>query len=237
MGKNLIQQRRGKGSSTFRARSFNAEGPAKHISYSKDSHSGKVVDIIHSYMHSGPLMQIKYDNQEAVLIQAPEGVHVGKDVVSGPKAPIEIGNSLPLKDIPEGTTIFNVEHVPGDGGKFVRTSGTFARIVGKTQHGIEVKLPSKKTKLFNGDCRATIGTIAGGGRTEKPIVKAGNMVHKMKARNKLYPKIGGNSQNAVDHPFGKGRSAKKGRPTVAPKNSPPGANVGKMHPRRTGYRR
>ncbi|HLC64956.1 MAG TPA: 50S ribosomal protein L2 [Candidatus Nanoarchaeia archaeon] len=237
MGKNLIQQRRGKGSSTFRARSFNAEGPAKHISYSKDSHSGKVVDIIHSYMHSGPLMQIKYDNQEAVLIQAPEGVHVGKDVVSGPKAPIEIGNSLPLKDIPEGTDIYNIESMPGDGGKFVRSAGSSARITSKFPDKITVMLPSKKERSFSPECRASIGIIAGSGRLEKPFLKAGNKFHRMKARNKYYPQVQGVSMNAVAHPFGSKSSRTKGRPTQASRNAPPGRKVGKIAPRRTGHRR
>jgi len=236
MGKNLIQQARGKGSPRYKAPSFNYAGEIAHKQLDNKVESGIIKEIIHCPGHSAPLMKVQYEDGQETLLPAPEGVRVN-DKVHNNNVEVIIGNTLPLKDIPEGTSIYNIEHVPGDGGKFVRASGTFAKIVGKTSKGIEVKLPSKKMKIFSESCRAIIGTIAGGGRTEKPMLKAGNAVHKWAARNKLYPIIGGNSQNAVDHPFGKGRSAKKGRPTVAPRNSPPGANVGKMHPRRTGYRR
>ena len=97
-------------------------------------------------------------------------------------------------------------------------------------------LPSKKEKQFHPDCRANIGRIAGSGRTEKPIVKAGNAYYKMKAKNKLYPIVSKNSMNAVDHPYGTSRTSKKGRPTIARKHAPPGAKVGKIKPRRTGKR-
>lgn len=182
------------------------------------------------------MIRVQYEDNKEILIPAPEGVKVG-DILPINGADIAIGNTLCLKDIPEGSTIYNLELAPGDGGKFVRASGTFARVVGKTHRGVEVLLPSKKRKFFNENCRATIGTISGGGRLEKPIVKAGNKVYKMAARNKLYPITSGTSQNAVDHPFGKSRSAKKGRPTVAPTGGPPGSQVGKIRPRKTGYRR
>lgn len=232
----MVQQARGKGTPRYKAPSFNYAGEISHKQPTTKIENGIIKELLHCPGHSAPLMKVQYEDGEEVLLPAPEGVKVGDNIPLN-SSEIIIGNTLPLKNIPEGTTIFNIEHIPGDGGKFVRASGTFARIVGKTHRGVEVLLPSKKRKFFDESCRATIGTVSGGGRTEKPIVKAGNAVYKMAARNKLYPKTSGTSQNAVDHPFGKSRSAKKGRPTVAPKHGPPGSQVGKLRPRRTGYRR
>ena len=78
---------------------------------------------------------------------------------------------------------------------------------------------------------------AGSGRLEKPFMKAGRKYHKMKAKNKLWPKVSGIAMNAVDHPYGTSRSSKKGHPTIAKRNAPPGAKVGKLRPRRTGKKK
>lgn len=234
MGKNLIQQRRGKGSSRYRAPSFRYKGKVKHGIYVEEKLKGNVIDIIHCPGHSGPLVQIKYDNGEAVLIQAPEGIKVGDSVFAGEKVPEKTGNTLPLKNIPEGTAIYNIESSPGDGGKFSRTAGSFAKIVAKMRDKVIVQLPSKKERSFLPDCRATIGIVAGSGKVEKPFLKAGNIYYAMKARNKLWPKTSGTSMNAVDHPFGGSSSSIKGRPTQASRNAPPGRKVGSIAPKRTG---
>jgi large subunit ribosomal protein L2 len=237
MGKNLIQQKRGKGSSTYRAPSFKYKGVARHFPiYDKDM-KGEIIDFIHCRGHSAPLAIIKYENEETCMVQAPEGVRVGDIVENGNDVKPEVGNTLPLGNIPEGTQIYNIENSPGDGGKFCRTSGSFAKIVTKLPNGISVLLPSGKRKLFRQDCRATIGVVAGGGRPEKPILKAGHMYYKMKAKNKLWPSVSGTSMNAVDHPFGSGGSSTKGRPTQAGRNAPPGRKVGKIAPRRTGRKK
>jgi large subunit ribosomal protein L2 len=141
-----------------------------------------------------------------------------------------------LKNIPEGTMICNIERQPGDGGKFVRAGGTFGKVVAKTQEGVLVRLPSKKEKVFHQECRAIIGIVAGAGRTEKPFLKAGTRYFAMKAKNKLWPKMRGVAMNAVSHPYG-GKRKKKGKPTIAPRFAPPGRKVGKIAPRRTGWKR
>ena len=96
-------------------------------------------------------------------------------------------------------------------------------------------MPSKKEKIFNGDCRAVIGIIAGAGRKEKPIVKAGKMHYIKKARNKLWPRTSAIKVNAIDHPFGSGRG-KVPKSKIAKRNAPPGARVGLIRPKRTGKR-
>ncbi|HIH04681.1 TPA: 50S ribosomal protein L2 [Candidatus Woesearchaeota archaeon] len=233
MGKNLIQQRRGRGTSRFRAPSFNWEGEARLPRKNSALEEGTVTDIIHSSGHSAPLAEVKY-GAETALLQAPDGIRVGEKVQMGDGAEVKEGNILSLKDIPEGTPIYNLESKPGDGGRFVRSSGTFARIITKMDAGIVVELPSSKRRTFMPDCRAIIGTIAGGGRTEKPFLKAGTRHFRMKAKNKFYPIVSGISMNAVAHPFGGKGSHTKGRPTQASRNAPPGRKVGSIAPRRTG---
>ena|SRR3989338_6062700 len=232
MGKSLVQQARGRGGPTYRSPSFNFAGKVEYPVIKQEQLVGKVVDIIHCQGHTAPLVSVLYENRETGLMIAPEGIRIGDSVMMGGEP--ELGNALMLKDIPEGSLIFNIESVPGDGGKFVRASGTFAKILSKSSNFILVMLPSKKEKQFLPACRATIGIVAGGGRVEKPFMKAGIKYYKMKQKNKYWPRTSGTSQNSVDHPFGGKRSSRKGRPTVAPRDAPPGRNVGKMHPRKTG---
>jgi large subunit ribosomal protein L2 len=234
MGKNLIQQRRGRGS-IFRAPSFRYKGRAAHDKMTTDV-KGTVTDIVHCPGHSAPLIRIKFPD-EAILMLAPEGIKVGDEVGSGKSAEPSLGSIVALQDIPEGTAIFNIETQPGDGGKLVRASGTFATILAKLGSKVLVSLPSKKVREFNPMCRACIGRIAGGGRREKPFVKAGNKYRARKARRKLYPRVNGISMNAVCHPHGGKGSHTKGRPTIAPRNAPPGRKVGKIRPRRTGRKK
>ena len=229
MGKRLLQQRRGRGTLTYRSPGHRFKGIVK-----LPSNKGEVVELVNCPGHSAPLAYIQLSNNKVDLVIAPLGTKKADKIEIGSKAEIKSGNVLHLKDIPEGTSVYNIESQPGDGGKFVRASGAFAKVVAKTSSKIIVKLPSRKEKSFHPDCRGAIGVIAGGGRTEKPFLKAGTKYHKMRAKNKLYPSVSGTSMNAVDHPFGGTTSSHKGKPTVAPKHAPPGRKVGKLRPRRTG---
>ena len=235
MGKRIISQRRGRGTSQYRAPSHRYKTDLFMPRLTEEPVEAVISDIIHCGGHSGPIAQLKL-GKEVAFIPAPEGVRVNdKVMVNGDE--VGKGNIMALGDVPEGTEIYNIEAQPGDGGRFVRTGGTTAKIVTKQKGKVVVLLPSKKTKEFSPLCRAVIGTIAGAGRLEKPLVKAGTAFYKMKARNKLYPKVSGNSMNAVDHPYGTSRTSKKGRPTTARKHAPPGAKVGKIKARRTGRKR
>jgi large subunit ribosomal protein L2 len=237
MGKNLVQQRRGKSSTAFRAPSFRYVGKVKHPSEKAELGKGTVTDIVHSQGHYAPIAETKFANGKEELLIAPEGMKVGDEIQVGSEAEINAGNILPLGKIPEGTGIFNIESTPGDGGKFVRSSGNFARITGKTEKGILVLLPSKKERVFNPLCRAAIGIVAGSGRLDKPLLKAGNQYYKSKARNKYYPIVCAMSMNAVAHKFGGSRKSKKGKPMASGRFAPPGAKVGSIRPRRSGRRR
>lgn len=234
MGKRIIAQARGRGGPRYRAPSFRYAGEALHKSWSEGTFSGTIREFVHSQGHSAPLARVAYDDGDEVLMPAAEGLAVGDVVRAGTDVPIEIGNSTALKNIPEGAPIYNVEGTPGDGGKYARASGVFAKVLARRDGCVIIKLPSKKNKELSPECRATIGVLAGGGRLEKPFLKAGHKFYKMRARNKLYPRISGGAVNAVDHPFGNKRSSRKSKARPAPRHAPPGRNVGMIRPRRTG---
>ncbi len=234
MGKRIIQQARGKGGPTYKSPSFRYKADIKYLN--KET-NGEIIDIIKCQGHSAPLLKIRYNDKTTGFMIAPEEVKVGDEITIKEDAPLKNGNTLTLKNVPLGTSIYNIEKVPGDGGKFVRTTGAFAKVIGHTKNKIIVELPSKKQKEFHPECRATIGIVAGSGRKEKPFLKAGKRYYAMKAKNKLYPRSGGTSMNAVDHPFGGTTSSHKGKPTIAPKNAPPGRKVGKVRPKRTGRKK
>ncbi len=236
MGKNLIQQARGKGGPTYRAPSFRYKGRAAHRALDDQNmaHEGTILDIIHCAGHSSPLVAVRFDDGELSLGLAPEGMRVGDTVRYGSDVPIEPGNTTTLGYLPEGTFVANIESMPGDGGKFARAGGVFARVMSKKDNRVLVRLPSKKTREFSAACRATIGVLAGGGRTEKPFLRAGTKYYKMKARNKLWPKMSGSAQNAVDHPFGNKRTSRKSKARPVGRNAPPGRKVGMIAARRTG---
>ncbi len=237
MGKNLIQQARGKGSMRYRSPGFRFRGSSSHKALAQETVAGKIVDFINCPGHSAPLARIEFDDGELSLMIAPEGMKVGDMVTVGDSADLVKGNTLPLSKIPEGAFVHNIESSPGDGGKFVRASGVFAKISSQMDKHVVVTLPSKKTKKFNASCRATIGVVAGGGRREKPFVKAGSKYFAKRAKNKLYPIVSGSAQNAVDHPMGNSRSSRKSKGKPAPKNAPPGRNVGMIRPKHTGRNR
>ncbi|MBU4501786.1 MAG: 50S ribosomal protein L2 [Nanoarchaeota archaeon] len=241
MGKRLITQRRGRGTFTYKSFSHKFKGAIKHRKYDEAEKTsavqGIVFDFIHCPGHTAPLAVIKYDSGDYTLIAAPIGLKVDDKVASGVKAELKLGNTLPLSNIPEGTEIYNIESKPGDGGKFVKASGGTAIVVTKLGDKVVVKLPSKKQKSFSAGCRATIGNIAGGGRTDKPMAKAGKNYHAMRARNRLYPRTSGVAMNAVDHPFGSGRGRHVGKCKTPPRGAPPGRNVGLIRSKRTGRKR
>ena len=108
--------------------------------------------------------------------------------------------------MPEGTIISNCEAKTGDRGSFARASGTSAVIIGHTEDGrkTRLRLPSGCRRTIPGYCRAMIGIVAGGGRTDKPILKAGAVYHKYRAKRKHWPRVRGVAMNPVDHPHGGG---------------------------------
>jgi len=196
--------------------------------------AGEVVDVEHDPARSAPIARVEFEDGDQRLVLAAEGVGVGDTIEVGISAAVEAGNTLPLAEIPEGVPVSNVERQPGDGGVFARASGVNADLITHERDAAVVQLPSGAVKRLSPDCRATIGVVAGGGRTEKPFVKAGNKYHKMRARGTKWPRVRGVAMNAVDHPFGGGGRQHPGRPKSVSKNAPPGRKVGDIGSRRTG---
>jgi len=230
MGKRIIMQARGKGGPTYRVRK---KAFQHKIKYPMQEGNAQIVDILHSAGHSAPLMKVLI-NKEVFFNPAFNGAYEGQAISISGKP--ETGSILMIKSIPSGTKIYNLEINPGDGGKMIRSAGSSATIFKKYSHNkVSVIMPSKKELTLSGDCRATIGQIAGAGRNLKPFIKAGKKFYKMRARGKLWPRTSAVKMNAVDHPFGSGRG-KRIKPKIAKRNAPRGARVGHVRPRRTGRR-
>ena len=232
MGKRIIVQARGKGSSTYRvsrkAFRYRLQFPPNL------SGEGKVLKLVNSSAHTCPLAKIKSEKGN-FYIPAFHMMMEGQKINFDNKE-IKAGNILKLKDIPIKTKIYCIESVPGDGGKFVKSGGNFAivnKIVGKK---VFIIMPSKKEKKFNTNCRAIIGIIAGEGRLDKPVLKAGKKFHIKKSKSKLWPRTSAVKMNVIDHPFGSGR-AKNPKSKIAKRNAPPGRKVGLLRPRRTGRKK
>ena len=234
MGKRIVSQARGHGSFTYRVR---RRGYRFRIGYPEINIEGKakIIKLISSAGHSAPIMKMQIGNKIFFNL-AFQGAYEGQEIEINSKE-IKLGNIVRLKDIPQGSKIYNIEIRPGDGGKLIRSSGIFAEVSSsKDKSIINILMPSKNTKQFDGNCRATIGVITGGGRTYKPILKAGKMFHIMKSKGRKWHFTSKVKVNAVDHPFGGGRG-KRIKSKIAKRNAPPGRRVGHIRPSRTGRRR
>lgn len=242
MGKRIRVQRRGRGSSTFRASTHKRVAPAQYppqIS-AKDTLeaaiNGVIEDLVHDPGRGTPLALVRFENGETCYTVVPEGVYTGQQIQMGGKAPAEVGNILPIGKIQEGTFVCNIELRPGDGGKLSKSSGSYATVASHTPQGTMIKLPSGKTKYITDMCRATIGVVSAGGRTEKPFLKSGSKFHLMKAKGHKYPRTRGRAMIAAVHPYGSSkRSARK--VTTTSHGAPPGQKVGLIAARGTGRKK
>ncbi len=231
MGKRIIQQRRGKGGHVYKTREKAGKfRPGYLVNMSGEF---ECVKLTASVGHSVPIA--KFVNKTGKMFEnfAVNLLYVGqKIVVDGKKD----GDIARLGDLKNGTMVFNIEHNPKDGGKFVRTGGNFGTVMAKEGDVVKVMMPSKRTKKFGVNCRVTIGRTAGGGRMDKPILKAGKKFYIMKAKSKLWPRTSPVKMNAIDHPFGSGRG-KRIKSKIAKRNASPGKKVGLIRPRRTGRKK
>jgi large subunit ribosomal protein L2 len=242
MGKRIAPRVRGSGRPRYRAKphAFNPDVKYPLTVGFSETKGGQVVGILHDARRTSCLAKILTEDMKNMYLIASEGLQVGQWVEFGEDAQIKPGNILPLRSVPEGTFVYNIELSPGDGGKLVRTSGAFASVVSheKALNETQVLLPSKRIITVPGNARATVGIVSGGGRTEKPFVHAGQVRYAKKARGgKLYPKVCGTSMNAKDHPHGGGKHPHVGKPTTVSRMTPPGRKVGHIAARRTGKRK
>ena len=236
MGRRIRVQRLGKGTPTHRAKSWRRLGEIELPPPTEGPATAVVVDLMHDPGRGAPVARVRYGDGQERLVLAPEGIRVGDRLQCGISATPRIGNTLFLAEIPEGVEIHNLEAKPGDGGKFVRAPGTHATLIAHELGRAMVQLPSGEIRPFDPRCRATIGVVAGGGRTEKPFIKAGKRHHAMLAKGKPYPRVRGVAMNVVDHPFGGGRGKHAGRPKTVSRGAPSGQKIGLIAAKRVGKR-
>lgn len=231
MGKRIIQQARGHGSLTYRVkrRAFSVKP-----SYPKKLEGEWTVKkIFRSAGHTAPIIKLENEKKEYFYNLAADKVYEGQKIVFGGK---NIGDINFLSNLDVGTKVFNIENIPFDGGNLVRTGGNTAVILSKENNKVQVLMPSKEVKNLEMNCRATVGELAGHGRLEKPVLKAGKKYYIKKAKSKKWPITSAVKVNAVDHPFGSGRG-KRIKSKIVKRFASPGQKVGHLRPRRTGRKK
>ena len=191
----------------------------------KDSIPAKVKSIEYDPNRSARIALLYYVDGEKSYILAPNGLQVGQMLQSGAQAAPEVGNALPLENIPLGTIVHNIELRPGQGAALVRSAGTFAQITSREGKYVIVKLPSGETRKILGTCRATVGAV---GNADHALEKSGKAGRTRWLGRR--PRVRGVAMNPVDHPMGgaEGRASgghprsrkgllAKGKKTRAPK--------------------
>jgi len=211
--KRKINGRNNAGKITIRHRGGAQKRKLRIIDFKRDKRniSGKVMTIEYDPNRTANIALIFYVDGEKRYILAPDGLHVGNQIMAADSAEIEPGNAMPLKNIPIGTPIHNIEIKPGKGGKMVRGAGTAAYVQSKEDKFVTILLPSKEVRLLPLDAYATIGQVSNQERKEIHLGKAGRKRH-MGWR----PSVRGVAMHPAAHPHG-GGEGRSGVGMKAPK--------------------
>jgi len=178
----------------------------------KDEIPAKVATIEYDPNRSARIALVNYKDGEKRYILAPVGLKIGDKIESGPSADIKNGNCLPIKNIPVGTVIHNIELRPGQGGKLVRSAGSSAQLMAKEGEYAQVRMPSGEVRKILMVCRATIGQLGNVDHENEIVGKAGRQRHRG-----IRPSVRGIAMNPVDHPHGGGEArSTSGRPPTTP---------------------
>jgi len=241
----VIRAQRKGSSPAFKSHTFHRKGAAKLRSMDYAERHGYIKGVVKAIIHDpgrgAPLATVHFRDRYKYglckeLMVAPEGLYTGQYIYCGKKATISVGNVLPVGQMPEGTVICQVEEKHGDRGKLAKASGNYATIISQNADAkrTKLKMPSGAKKTVSSYNRAMIGIVAGGGRIDKPILKAGRAYFKYKAKRHSWPKVRGVCMNPVDHPFGGGNHQHIGKPSTVSRLKSPGRKVGLIAARRTG---
>jgi large subunit ribosomal protein L2 len=191
----------------------------REIDFRRNKHNipAKVAAIEYDPNRNARIALLFYQDGEKRYIIHPADLAVGTVIVSGPDAPFEVGNALPLGNIPLGTAVHNIELVPGKGGQIVRAAGASAQVQAKEGNFVTLRLPSGEVRLVRRECYATIGSVGNSDIRNVSIGKAGRK--RWRGRR---PEVRGSVMNPVDHPHGGGEGrAPIGRPMpVSPTGKP-----------------
>jgi large subunit ribosomal protein L2 len=188
---------------TSRHRGGGAKRRYRRIDYKrrKDGVRAKVATIEYDPNRTTYIALLHYRDGAKSYILAPQGLRPGETVESGDGADIRPGNALPLRAIPTGTVVHNVELVPGQGGRLGRAAGSEIQVVAKEGPMVTLRLPSGETRMVRGECRGTVGTLSNAEHQNVKMGKAGRARHKGKR-----PQTRGVAMNPVDHPHGGGEA-------------------------------
>ena len=217
-GKKSISGRNSSGRVTVRRRGGGHKRRYRVVDFKRNKFDvpGKVATVEYDPNRSARIALIHYADGEKRYIIWPVGLNVGDEVVSGEKVKVAIGNSMPLKNIPVGTTIHNIELSKGKGGQIVRSAGAQAQLVAREGKWCTVKLPSGEMRMVLGECFATIGQVGNIDHMNVKLGKAGRT--RWLGRR---PKVRGVVMNPVDHPHGGGEGKTSGgRHPVTPWGKP-----------------
>lgn len=176
------------------------------VDFRRDKHGvvGTVAAIEYDPNRTCRIALIHYADGEKRYIIAPDGLTVGAKIMSGPDAEVQVGNALPLRNIPAGTMVHNVELFPGKGGQVGRSAGNSLQIMAKEGDWVTLKMPSGEIRKFRADCYATIGVVGNADHENISLGKAG--------RSRwlgIRPQTRGMAMNPVDHPMGGGEGRSK----------------------------
>ena len=222
----------------FRAAKTRKLSPAKYPNYGLDEkHLGEVIDLVHESGRDVPLAKVRFEDGSTSLIPAVLGTKVGANIQFGLKADISDGNVISVQNIPDGTIVCNVEKHFGDGGALIKSAGTNATVFSHGPDGVKLKLASGRFSTVNPKNRAMIGTLAGGGVEDRPLMRAGVKWRRYKSKGQKYPIVRGVAQAAYVHPHGGGRHQHVGQSSTVSRDAPPGAKVGSIAARKTGRAR
>ena len=193
--------RNNRGVITSRRRGGGHKRLYRFIDFKRDKYDvpGKVVAIEYDPNRNARIALVEYQDGEKRYILAPLGVGVGTEIISGPDAPIETGNALPLSKIPLGETVHNIELRVGRGGQIVRAAGTAAKVMAKEGDYVTIGLPSKEVRMVRKECYATIGQVGNAEFRNLKRGKAGKTRHLGRR-----PQVRGSAMNPCDHPHGGG---------------------------------
>lgn len=208
--KNKYAGRNSEGKITVRHRGGGNRKKYRIIDFkrTKDNIPGKVAAIEYDPNRSANIALIHYVDGEKRYILAPAKLKVGAMIVSGPEADIQVGNALPLANIPVGSIIHNIELKPGKGGQLVRSAGNSAQLMAKEGDYAQVRLPSGEVRMVRVECRATLGVVGNADHELINVGKAGKKRHMG-----IRPTVRGSVMNPNDHPHGGGEGrAPIGRP-------------------------
>jgi large subunit ribosomal protein L2 len=172
---------------------------------SKRDMASKVIAIEYDPIRTARLALLEYKDGEKRYIIAPNGLQVGSTLMSGAAAPAETGNSLPLKNVPIGMVIHNIELTPGKGGQIVRSAGSAATLMSRDEGYAQVRLPSGEIRRIHESCYATIGQVGNTEHENVVLGKAGRSRHRG-----IRPLTRGVAKNPVDHPMGGGAGKTSG---------------------------